>query len=93
MSLLPSGTSGSALAHSFYRPLALLIIATHGPEDPERATFPFLITNGALVLDVEALIVLQGVAALLAIEEQADHVFAAGLPPLGDLGRPDAARF
>lgn len=77
----------SKFTHSIYRPLALLIIATHGPEDPERATFPLIITNGALALDVEALIVLPGAAVLLAMKDQADHVLAAGLPPLGDLLR------
>ena len=63
----------------------ILIIATHGPEDPERATFPFVIANGALVLDVEVSIALQGVSVLLAMKDQAGHVFASGLPPLGDL--------
>lgn len=63
----------------------ILIVTTHGPEDPERATFPFVIANAALVLDVEVSIALQGVSVLLAMKEQASHVFAGGLPPLGDL--------
>jgi predicted peroxiredoxin len=63
----------------------MLIIATHGPEDPERATFPFVIANAALVMDVEVSIAWQGVSVILAMKDQANHVFAAGLPPLADL--------
>ena len=63
----------------------IVIIATHGPEDPERATFPFVMANAALVLDVQATIVLQGVSVLLAQKGIADHVFAGGLPPLKEL--------
>lgn len=63
----------------------ILIVATHGPEDPERATFPFVIGNGALVLDVEVSVALQGVAVILAMKDMANHVFAAGLPALQDL--------
>ncbi len=63
----------------------ILIIGTHGPEDPERASFPFVIANAALVLDVKATVALQGVAVLLAQKGIADHVFTPGLPPLKEL--------
>ncbi|MBN2320926.1 MAG: DsrE family protein [Acidobacteria bacterium] len=63
----------------------ILIIATHGPDDLERATFPFVIANAALVMDTEAVIVLQGAAVLLAKKGSYDHVYAGGLPPLKDL--------
>ena len=66
-------------------PEKLLIIATHGPEDPERASFPFVMANAALVLDVQATVVLQGVSVLLAQKGTADHVYAAGLPPMKEL--------
>ncbi|MEN8149590.1 MAG: DsrE family protein [Planctomycetota bacterium] len=66
-------------------PEKILLIATHGPEHPERASFPFMMANAALVLDVEATIALQGVAVLLAQKGIAEHVFAAGLPPLKEL--------
>ncbi len=61
------------------------IIATHGPEDPERATFPFMMANAALVMECEAVVVLQGTAVLLAQKGVYEHVFAAGLPPLAEL--------
>ena len=63
----------------------VLIIATHGPDDQERATFPFVMANAALVMDTEAVIVLQGAAVLLAKKGSFDHVYAGGLPPLKQL--------
>ena len=66
-------------------PEKILLIATHGPEHPERASFPFMVANGALVMDVGATIALQGVGVLLAQKDVAEHIFAAGLPPLKDL--------
>jgi predicted peroxiredoxin len=63
----------------------ITIIATHGPEDPERATFPFMMANAALVMECEAVVVLQGTGVLLAQKGVYEHVFAAGLPPLAEL--------
>ncbi len=44
----------------------LLIITTHGPDNPELATLPFIVANGAKVLDMEVVIFLQGPAVFLA---------------------------
>ena len=63
----------------------IVIFGTHGPEDPERASLPFVLGNAALVMDVEVTVMLQGTAVLLAKEGCYEHVFAAGLPPLKDL--------
>ncbi len=63
----------------------ILFIATHGPEDPERATLPFVMGNAALAMDVEAVVILQGTAVTLAKKGCYEHVFAPGLPPLKDL--------
>jgi uncharacterized protein involved in oxidation of intracellular sulfur len=63
----------------------IVIFGTHGPEDPERASLPFVIGNAALVMEVDAVVFLQGTAVLLAKEGCYEHVFAAGLPPLKDL--------
>jgi len=63
----------------------IVIIATHGPDDPERATLPFVVANAALAMDVAATVVLQGASVVLAQQGVSDHVFAAGLPPLGTL--------
>ncbi len=63
----------------------IVILATHGPEDPERATLPFTIANGALVLEVEVTIVLQGSGVMLAKKGCYEHVYASHMPPLKDL--------
>jgi uncharacterized protein involved in oxidation of intracellular sulfur len=63
----------------------IVIFATHGPEDPERATLPFVMGNGALVMDIETVVILQGVGVILAKKGCYEHVFAAGLPPLKEL--------
>ena len=44
----------------------VVIIATHGPEDPERATLPFVMATAAQVMENEAVIILQGNGVLLA---------------------------
>ena len=63
----------------------IVIFGTHGPEDPERASLPFVIGNAALVMEVDAVVFLQGSAVFLAKEGCYEHIFAAGLPPLKDL--------
>jgi predicted peroxiredoxin len=63
----------------------VLIIATHGPEDRERATLPFVMANAALVMEMETAVVLQGNGVLLGQKGVYEHVFAPGLPALQDL--------
>ena len=63
----------------------LVIFATHGPEDPERACLPFVMANAALALDVSAVVVLQGAGVILAKKGCYEHVFAAGMPSLKEL--------
>jgi len=67
------------------KPEKIVIFGTHGPEDPERASLPFVIGNAALVMETEVTVFLQGTAVILAKEGCYEHVFAAGLPPLKDL--------
>jgi predicted peroxiredoxin len=63
----------------------VVIMATHGPEDKERATLPFVMATAAQVMETEAVVVLQGTGVLLAQKGVYDHIFAGGLPPLKDL--------
>lgn len=63
----------------------IVYILTYGPEDPERATFPFTLATGALAMDVGATIVLQGSAVYLAKKGMVEHVSACGLKPLKEL--------
>ena len=44
----------------------IVVFATHGPEDPERASLPFVVANAAIAMDVQATVVLQGTGVLLA---------------------------
>jgi uncharacterized protein involved in oxidation of intracellular sulfur len=44
----------------------ILYTATHAGEDPEKASMPFVMANGALAMDVKATIVLMGNAVYLA---------------------------
>jgi uncharacterized protein involved in oxidation of intracellular sulfur len=66
-------------------PEKLVIIATHGGEDPERASLPFVIANASLAMDVQTVVILQGTAVTLAKRGCYEHVFGAGLPPLKEL--------
>jgi predicted peroxiredoxin len=63
----------------------IVIIATHGAEDPERATLPFVVANAAQAMDTKAVVILQGYAVTLARKGEVEHIFAAGLAPLKEL--------
>ena len=60
----------------------IVFIATHAGEDPERATFPFLMANASQAMDIEAIVVLQGTGVYLAKKGYADHIAVHGLTPL-----------
>ena len=63
----------------------IVFIATHAGEDPERATFPFLMANASLSMDIEAVVVVQGTGIYLATKGYADHISVPGLTPLKTL--------
>jgi len=63
----------------------IVIISTHGGEDPERAMLPFVVANAALAMDVKAVVVLQGYAVTLAVKGADVHINANGFPPLKEL--------
>ncbi len=63
----------------------IIYIATHAGEDPDRASLPFVLANAAQVMEVEAVVVLQGTAVYLAKKGYLEHVHAAGLAPLKEL--------
>lgn len=63
----------------------IVYIGTYAGEHPEKATLPFVLANGALAMEVEAVIALQSTAVYLAKKGYLDNVFAAGLPALKDL--------
>ena len=63
----------------------MVYIVTHAGEDPERATFPFMLATAAQAMEVEVVVALQGVSVFLAKKGYLEHVMAAGLPALKDL--------
>jgi predicted peroxiredoxin len=63
----------------------IVIIATHGGEDPDRATLPFVVANAAQAMDTKAVVILQGYAVTLATAGCYEHVFAPNMPPLKEL--------
>lgn len=64
----------------------ILYITTIGPENPDKAAFPFVLANAALAMDLEATIVLQSNAVHLGKVGVADTMPAAGgLPPMKKL--------
>lgn len=63
----------------------ILFVATHGTEDPTRATFPFMEAKGAVEAGYETGVILMMEAATLVKEEVAAQVHGVGVPPLTDL--------
>lgn len=63
----------------------MIFIATHGPEDPERATIPFVMALAALASDIEVVLGFQANGVMLMRKGCAEHVFASGFPPLSEL--------
>ena len=67
------------------RPEKLVIIVTHGPDEPELATLPFVMAAGALVSEIEVCMAFQADGVRLITKGGADDVHADGFPPLAEL--------
>jgi len=63
----------------------LVFMVTHGPNDPELATIPFVMAVAALAADVQVAMGFQGDAVRLVRRGEAERIEAAGFPPLGKL--------
>ncbi len=63
----------------------LLLIASHGSEDPTRAGLAFLFAKGAVEEGHQPEVILAGDAAVLARQTVAENVIPVGLPPRKDL--------
>lgn len=63
----------------------ILIVSTHGSENPTRATLPWLTAKGAIEAGHQPQIVLAGDAAILANRTVAESVLGVGIPPLKEL--------
>ncbi len=65
--------------------MRIVYAATHGPEDPTRATLPFHLANGALEAGFEAKILLIGDATFVMKDSIASDIKGVAVPPLVDL--------
>jgi predicted peroxiredoxin len=63
----------------------LAVVCTCGPEDPERATIPFVLATAALASNVDVIMGFQVNGVLLMKKGLAEHVLASGFPPLIEL--------
>ncbi len=63
----------------------ILFIGTHGPEDPTRATFPFMEAKGVIEAGHETGIILMIDAPPLIKDHIAAQVHGFGVPPLKEL--------
>ena len=63
----------------------ILVISTHGSEDPTRAGLAFFLAKGAVEAGHEPEVVLAGDAAVLARRTVAESVVPVGIPPLKEL--------
>lgn len=63
----------------------LVIMCTHGAEEPERATIPFVMATTAQAMDVEVVMGFQAEGVTLASKGVAERIAAPGFPPLKDL--------
>jgi uncharacterized protein involved in oxidation of intracellular sulfur len=57
-------------------PTKLVIVATHGIDDPERATVPLVTGNAALAMDSKVVLVLQSTGVTIATKGIHEHIFA-----------------
>lgn len=63
----------------------LVVLATHGGEDPERATIPFVMANAALASETDVTVILQMTGVMIAVKGYVNHVRAEAFPQLQDL--------
>lgn len=59
--------------------------ATHGRDNPERATLPFIVANVAATAEQEAIVLLTIEGVWLATKGYADEVHHEGMPPLTEV--------
>lgn len=64
----------------------ILYLSTHGDENLDKASIPFVLANGALAMDIQATVILQANAVFFAKKGFAETVPASGgFPPMQKL--------
>jgi predicted peroxiredoxin len=76
---------GRETAHAQADAGSTLFVATHGADDPNRATFPFLLARGTVRAGQPTQIMLIGDGTTLVIPGVLNGIVAAGPPPLREI--------
>ncbi len=63
----------------------LVIMVTHGPDNPELQTIPFVMAAAALASDVEVVMGFQGDGVLVLVPGAAEKIHVEDFQPLGEL--------
>src|SRR5664280_1605135 len=63
----------------------LVVMVTHGPDEPELATIPFAMAGAAVASDVEVVMGFQGNGCRLVVKGEAEKVAAPEFAPLAGL--------
>ena len=63
----------------------ILVNCTHGKEDPERATLPFVVGNVAVTADQDTVVLLTVEGVRLATKGYADSIHKEGFQPLAEV--------
>lgn len=56
----------------------IMYFATHAGDNPEKACMPFVMANGAMAMDIKAIVVLQGNGVYLAKEDYRKNMLRGG---------------
>ena len=68
----------------------ILVGCSHGKEDPERATLPFIVGNVSATADQETIVFLTIEGVRVATKGYADGIQKKGMPPLKELWPPSS---
>ena len=63
---------------------ALVVHASHGKEDPEKATLPFIFAKNGVLAGQDVTVIMTSESVWLATRGGADGVQGTGLPPVGE---------
>ncbi len=60
----------------------LVVIVTHGLDEPEKTTLAMVVANAALAMDVQVTAIFQGKGVMACTKGMYEHIIAPGLQPL-----------
>ena len=78
-------TTNDTTTNDVTTPPAILIQGTHGADNPEKATLPFIVGNVSATADQDTVVFLTSDAVWLATRGYADDITFADHPPVGKI--------